>query len=166
MRILIAVSSRHGGTYGIARRLRTALAARGHAATVMTIEGFRCPDGYDAYVVGAAVYMGRWMRAAEEFLHDNLATLRSRPLWLFSSGPLGDDADPADALAHPEDLVALTGARQHQVFSGRLVRKELTPFERVAATMTKAPEGDFRDWDAVDRWADSIDADLRQLTPA
>lgn len=166
MRILIAVASKHGGTYGIATRLRTELLDRGHEATVMTIDGSRCPDTYDAYVVGAAVYAGHWMKPARQFVHDNLITLRSKPLWMFSSGPLGEDADPDRAVDHIADIGSLAGAREHKVFAGRLFRKELGPIERVAAAAVHAPEGDFRDWSEIEEWADHIDAELRQLAHA
>lgn len=163
MRILIAVASKHGGTYGIATRLRTEFLDLGHDAAVMTIDGSRCPDGYDAYVVGAAVYGGHWMKQAREFVHDNLITLRSKPLWLFSSGPLGDDVDPDTNAEPPEDLGTLAGAREHKVFAGRLFKKELGPVERVAAAAVHAPEGDFRDWAEIDEWADHIHEELTEL---
>lgn len=169
MRILIAVASKHGGTYGIATRLRTTLGDLGHEANVMTIDGSRCPDGYDAYVIGAAVYGGHWMKAGRQFVHDNLITLRAKPVWMFSSGPLGEDAaDEADeavdhAVSQPEDVGVLAGAREHKVFAGRLFRKELGPIERIAAAAVHAPEGDFRDWAEIDEWAAHIDTELRQL---
>ena len=164
MRILIAVASKHGGTYGIATRLRTALGDLGHDANVMTIDGSRCPDNYDGYVVGAAVYGGHWMKEGRHFVHDNLVTLRAKPLWLFSSGPLGDHADTDTAVDHPEEIGTLAGAREHKVFAGRLFRKELGPVERVAAAAVHAPEGDFRDWAEIDEWAGHIDAELRELS--
>jgi menaquinone-dependent protoporphyrinogen oxidase len=166
MRILIAVASKHGGTYGIATRLRTELIDRGHDADVMTIDGARCPDGYDGYVVGSAVYTGRWMKAGRQFVHDNLITLRSKPLWLFSSGPLGDDVDPESGIDHPEEISTLAGAREHKVFAGRLFRKELGPVERVVAAAVHQPEGDFRDWHEIDDWADHIDEELREVVHA
>lgn len=165
MRILIAVASKHGGTYGIATRLRSELLGRGHDAAVMTIDGSRCPDGYDGYVVGSAVYGGNWTKPAQKFVHDNLLTLRSKPLWMFSSGPLGDhaDEDAAKPIDHPEELAVLAGAREHKVFAGRLFRKELNPVERVAAAAVHAPEGDFRDWTEIDQWADHVADELAEL---
>lgn len=166
MRILIAVASKHGGTYGIATRLRTELSDRGHETTVMTIDGSRCPDGYDGYVVGAAVYGGNWMKAGRRFVHDNVVTLRSRPLWMFSSGPLGDRARPDTPMDHPEELALFAGARQHKVFAGRLFRKELGPVERIAAAAVHAPDGDFRNWAEVEHWADLIAEELDELAHA
>lgn len=163
MRILIAVASKHGGTYGIATRLRTELLDRGHEAAVMTIDESSCPDGYDGYIVGSAVYQGNWMKAARHFVHDNLITLRSKPVWMFSSGPLGKDAGDEQPPDHPEELAVLVGAREHKVFAGRLFRKELNPVERVAAAAVHAPEGDFRDWSEIDHWADHVGDDLAEL---
>lgn len=183
MRVLIAVASKHGGTYGIATRLRSHLLDKGHDAAVLKIDGSSRPDtdtydtdgtdthdtdtdAYDAYVVGAAVYGGRWMKPARQFVHDHLIVLRSKPLWMFSSGPLGEHADPGAAVDHPEDIGTLAGAREHKVFAGRLFRKELGPLERVAAAAVHAPEGDFRDWSEIDQWADHIDEQLRELAHA
>lgn len=165
MRILIGVASKHGGTYGIATRLRTELLDRGHDAAVMTIDGSRCPEEYDGYIIGSAVYGGNWMKAAQKFVHDNLITLRGKPVWMFSSGPLGEDADerPPD---HPEELAVLVGAREHKVFAGRLFRKELNPVERVAVAAAHQPEGDFRDWTEIDHWADSVGDELADLMHA
>jgi len=160
MRILIAVASKHGGTYGIATRLRTELEMRGHDADVVRIDGSRCPDGYGGYVVGSAVSPGRWSRAGRQFVHDNLVDLRSKPLWLFSSGPLDDAPRPGD---HPDELCILSGAREHRVFAGRMFRKELGPLERIMTAAAHRPEGDFRDWQEIVRWADHIDEELRHL---
>ena len=124
------------------------------------------PTEYDAYLVGSAVYAGRWMKSGRHYVHDHLIELRSKPLWLFSSGPLGEHADPDQAIDHPEEIGTLAGAREHKVFAGRLFRKELGPMERAMAAAVHAPEGDFRDWAEVDAWADHIDAELRELATA
>jgi len=101
--------------------------------------------------------MGHWMKEAVEFVRRNRTALAGMPVWLFSSGPLGED--------HPEDmgipatldeLLEQTGARDHQVFVGRLDKSELGFGERLISKVVKAPEGDFRDWDAIRAWAREI----------
>jgi len=59
-----------------------------------------------------------------------------------------------------DDLLAQTGAREHQVFVGRLDKSALGLRERLIARLVKAPEGDFRDWDAIRGWASRIAAAL------
>jgi menaquinone-dependent protoporphyrinogen oxidase len=54
-------------------------------------------DGYDAVVLGSAVYLGNWMKPAKEFAVREAAALAAVPVWLFSSGPIGSPPeDPAD----------------------------------------------------------------------
>lgn len=161
MKILIAVASRHGGTHGIATRLASELRRLGHDVDLHDIDGTEPGDDYDAYVVGSAVYADAWMKPGRRFLHDHLVQLRSRPLWLFSSGPLGAQMGGSE---HPDEFGTLAGAREHHVFGGRMFRKELGPMERVVAAAVHAPEGDFRDWHDVDVWADHIDTELRELS--
>jgi menaquinone-dependent protoporphyrinogen oxidase len=51
----------------------------------------RSVGGYDAVIVGGALYHGRWHRAARRFVRRHRTALRSMPVWFFSSRPLGDD---------------------------------------------------------------------------
>ncbi len=46
------------------------------------------------------------------------------------------------------------------MFFGALSRDRLSFGERMIAKAVKAPQGDFRDWDAIAAWADSIADEL------
>jgi len=160
MRILIAVASRHGGTRGIAEAIGQELRTAGHSVTVEHAGGAMSVEGYDAALVGSAVYMGAWLPAARQFVERHAAALTAMPVWLFSSGPLGDDPQPGPPLAHLDALMQETGAREHRIFVGKLDKGEIGFGERVVAQAVKAPEGDFRDWAAIRAWADQIAAAL------
>ena len=83
------------------------------------------------------------------------------PVWLFSSGPLGDEATAKiDDPRQLAELTELTGAEGHQMFFGKIDRADLAMGERAVMKMVKAPYGDFRDWEAIKRWADEIGAGL------
>jgi menaquinone-dependent protoporphyrinogen oxidase len=165
----VAVASRHGSTAEIARRLtevlREALAEQDPDAVVdlRPVGTVRDLRSYDAVVVGSALYLGRWLRPARRFVRDHAAELRARPVWLFSSGPVGDpsSASPGVELGVPE----LFGAREHHVFAGRLLRAELGVAERLAVRAAHADDGDFRDWADVSSWARGIAADLTVGAP-
>jgi menaquinone-dependent protoporphyrinogen oxidase len=119
-------------------------------------------DDYDAVVIGSAIYLGEWLKEAEELAREHAEVLRERPVWLFSSGPVGDQ--PL-AMAEPDciaDLMALTGAREHQLFAGRLRQAVLDLGERAALRVVRASEGDYRDWDAIREWANRIADDLAE----
>lgn len=100
--------------------------------------------------------MGHWLEPAKQ-VADEVATSDPAPLvWLFSSGPVGDppkpDEDPVDVAA----LLTATGALDHKVFAGKIDKARLGFGERAMLAAVRAAEGDFRDWAAIDAWADSI----------
>jgi menaquinone-dependent protoporphyrinogen oxidase len=155
MHVLIAVASRHGSTQEIADAIAGVLRVAGFTVTCEEINGVASLDGYDAVVLGSAVYMGNWLPEARQFADIHTATLSGMPLWLFSSGPIGPDTPSPEPSKLPE-LAARLGARDHRVFAGRLVREDLSFAERLITRVVKAPEGDYRDWEAIRAWATDI----------
>jgi hypothetical protein len=171
-RVLIVVASRHGATGEIGHGLARALVesdvglAAGLEAVCVPVEQRPDPAPYDAVVLGSAVYMGRWLEPARQYVAANAAELRGRPVWLFSSGPIGEPPFPADEPHDVGPLAQLIGARRHRVFPGRLDKGLLTFGERALVTAMRAPVGDFRDWDAVWSWGDEIAGDVIRLMTA
>lgn len=168
MKILVCVASKHHATEEIGARVRQVL-ARDLGGAVVEL---RAPDdvtsveAYDAVVVGSAVYLGRWLPRARRFVERHAADLSARPVWLFSSGPVArqpaPDRPPADVAA----LRPAVSARDHHVFAGRLERRVLSRWERAVVHALKVPDGDWRDWPAIEAWAGTIAQDLRAVTPA
>jgi menaquinone-dependent protoporphyrinogen oxidase len=150
MTVLVAYASRHGATREIAEALGRDLCERDIDAEVRSADEVDGLDDYDAVVLGSALYMGKWLPAAQA-LRDRCT---GEPLWLFSSGPLGDPPLP-----EPPDL----GPR-HRTFGGRLSRGELSLGERGIVRMVKAQYGDYRDWDAVAELAGEIAGALGRTT--
>lgn len=165
-RVLIAVASRHGATRDIAQaigaRLEEGSAGRaaGVLAVVLAAEQHPDPAPYDAVILGSAVYAGRWLEPAREYATAHAAALRDKEVWLFSSGPIGVPPFPPDEPHDAGPLRQVTGARDHRVFPGRLDKQLLGFAERAMVTAMRAPLGDFRDWDAIQDWADEIATEL------
>ena len=175
MRVLVAYASRHGSTQGIAERIAESLRAAGLEAEARPVTQVKSATEHDAFVIGSAAYMFHWLKEAKEFVTRHRAVLAERPVWLFSSGPLGTDLVDEDGrdifeATRPKEfaeLQALLRPRGDHVFFGawdpdapaigmaeRFVR--LMP-----ASKTTLPAGDFRDWAAIDAWAAEIAAALR-----
>ena len=162
MRVLVAAASRHGATAEIAERIAGHLTERGLSVETTTLPA---ADGeiarYDAFVIGSAIYLGKWLKDATRFLEGHSAELDAHPTWLFASGsivgdpPAGDDPKAMRA-SLAEDLIASTHAREHKLFGGKLDNSKLGICERVPVRMAHGREGDWRDWQQVDAWADSI----------
>ena len=165
-RVLVTAASRHGSTHeiaeAIARSLTKSAAGRsvGLIASSMPAENRPDPSAFDAVVLGSAVYAGSWLAAAKDLVTAHTAALRARPLWLFSSGPIGDPPFPPDEPYDAGTFTQMLGARGHVVFPGRLEKSRLSFGERAMVTAMRAPVGDFRDWAAVTGWAEAVAADL------
>jgi menaquinone-dependent protoporphyrinogen oxidase len=128
----------------------------------------RSLDGYDAVIIGSAVYMGHWLDPAKELVNRFHDALTGRPVWLFSSGPVGKpsgklarsmDQDPVDL----PGMLEATRARDHRRFAGKLDRKVLSLPQRASLLVFRGLNGDFRDWAGIRQWAEGIAA---QLAPA
>lgn len=156
MNVLVTAASRQGATSEIAEGLAQALRERGFAATLSTPENVHAVDGYDAFVIGSAVYMGHWLEPATEFVDGFAASLARRPVWLFSSGPVGDPKRKlvqkmgADPLELPT-LLAQTHAREHRMLAGKLAGDSLSRPRRLSLRLFPSIEGDWRDWNEIAR---------------
>lgn len=169
MTVLIAAASKHHSTSGIAEAVAAELRTMGYEVDVATASESVAVDRYDAVILGSAVYMGKWLPEATAFAARNVRALREKAVWLFSSGPLGwGDPIPKEDPAGVAALLTELGARGHQVFVGKLDKQDLGFVERLATRAVKAPEGDFRDWQAIRAWAREIGTGLgpRPATPA
>jgi menaquinone-dependent protoporphyrinogen oxidase len=176
MNVLVGYATKYGATQGIAERIAEQLQVAGVAAEVRPVQAVGDLTGYDAYVIGSAIYMGAWRKEATAFVQSNQAILAAHPVWLFGSGPLGaatTDSRGQDLLvvSEPKEFAEFTEAirpRGRQMFFGALDPRTLTLPERLLrrlpAGRTLLPEGDFRDWSAIDAWAAGIAHELATVS--
>ena len=186
MAILICYASKYGGTQEIAERIGGKLHELGHDVEVKSADAVVDVSGYSAFVIGSGVYSGAWLPEAADFVRRNSGTLSARPVWLFSSGPLGPkvasehEQGPDVVLGQirvfgsthtihwpvPKEVVEFRSVikpREHEMFFGVLNHKKLPFVQSIAVRAVGGMEGDYRDWKAIDAWAESI---ARALTPA
>ena len=166
MTVLIAYASKHGSTQGIAERIAEKFRQLGKEAEARSVDTVEDPGNYEAFVIGSAIYYGSWMKEATEWVHRNQAVLARHPVWLFSVGPLGtevQDAEQQPGGGQPKEMAEFQqaiGPREQLIFFGVLDHHKLSFPERMVAKALRAPEGDFRDWQAIEAWAESIARDL------
>ncbi|TMD67341.1 MAG: protoporphyrinogen oxidase [Chloroflexi bacterium] len=161
MTVLVAYASKHGSTQGITERIAEQLRQMGKQAEARPVEDVTDPGSYEAFVIGSAVYYGSWLKEATEWVHRHQAILSSHPVWLFSVGPLG--AEVKDAEPQPKEMAEFEQVlrpRDQRIFFGALDHKSLSFAERMVVKAVRAPEGDFRDWQAIEAWAANIAQDL------
>lgn len=161
MTVLVAYASKHGATAGIAEAIAHTLADHDVKAEARGVDEVNDLGPYEAVVLGSAVYAGSWMKDAVSFAERHAVALARMPVWLFSSGPLGEDVK--DAEAQPRQLAEMRrtiAPRDHRVFFGALDMSTLGFGERMIVKAVKAPVGDFRNWDAIRGWAEGIAEEL------
>ena len=129
-------------------------------------------------MIGSALYIGHWMKEAKQFVSRNGFVLSRRPVWLFSSGPTGkerknkkgeDLLDPF--VSGPTDLLKIERGlmvRDHRVFFGAFDPENLGFFTRQIfksrAIREASPVGDYRDWNDIETWTNSIAQGLVENT--
>jgi menaquinone-dependent protoporphyrinogen oxidase len=176
MNVLVVHASKAGATAGIAERIAGTISGSGHEAIARPADKADEPSHFDAVVLGSAVYLGHWLKEAKEYAEQHRDALSTRPVWLFSSGPLGTsrvDDEGRDLLevSAPHELPELVGLlhpQEHRVFFGALEPTRLSfahrALRKLPAGRKLLPEGDFRDWEEVERWASGIAAQLTETT--
>jgi menaquinone-dependent protoporphyrinogen oxidase len=156
MKVLVSAASRHGSTAEIAENIGATLSSEGFDVDVRRPEDVTTVAPYDGVVLGSGVYAGRWLEPIKRLIAREARELAFKPVWLFSSGPIGDPPKPAE---EPPDMVAAR-ERLHPIdtaiFPGRLDRSDLGLAEKAIVAVVHAPDGDFRAWQPVSAWASKI----------
>ncbi|MGI9595605.1 MAG: flavodoxin domain-containing protein [Acidimicrobiales bacterium] len=158
---MVVPASKYGGTAEIGRAMAKTLRERGIDVDVSQPELMFDLSPYAAHIIGSALYMGGWLDRATDFVDEYQDALRLKPTWLFSSGPLGEARPEIPVSPDAIDrLMTSTEAKDHRLFSGRLDVDRLSRTERFITKWVGAKSGDFREWDEIEAWVESIADEL------
>ncbi|MFY7069368.1 flavodoxin domain-containing protein [Nocardiopsis changdeensis] len=164
MTVLVGYASEHGSTEGVARRIAVRLRERGCTADAQPLAEAPGAEVYEAAVLGSAVHGGAWLTEASDYLRANTDALGRMPVWLFSVGLARAVGGWFEKHARdPEEIMELCRGfdlREHRLLAGALRPEHIPLPGRVFYRLIGGHYGDFRDWDEIDAWADTIAADL------
>lgn len=164
MKVLVAHASKHGSTREMAEEVARELTARGLDTTCIPASEVESVTGYDALVLGAAIYAGSWPKSARKFVSCVTAQAPKVPTWVFSSGPVGEPLGPSALPSGPRELAAKMHLCEHTMFPGVLDRSKLGLLEKGVVGAIKAADGDYRNWDALRDWSGRIAESLMPPT--
>lgn len=159
-KVLVVYATGTGCTAGVAERIGETLAGKGMRVDVEPFESRPEPGAYDAIVAGSGTRAGSWHAAAKKWMIHNAPALKGKPLALFTVGiALADGVEKTEEmLGYTDKLLAKTGVEPLDigVFAGWCEPRKFNYLERQIMKIAKAPEGDHRDWDAIEAWAASV----------
>ena len=154
--VLVTYGTTNGSTAEIAEAVADVLRKEGLAVESRPARSVTNVSRYDAVVVGGGLYAGRWHKDARRLVRRHRGELAKRPVWFFSSGPL-------DASASERDIPPVRGVRRamvrldvrdHVTFGGRL--EEGAKGRMAGMILRSGKGGDFRDFGAIEAWAENV----------
>ena len=167
--IIVTYASKHGATAEISKKIGEILTQAGFQTALADAKTVGDLSPYWAIVLGSAVYYGKWRQEAVKLLKANEQVLSTKPTWLFSSGPTGD-GKPLELLNGwrfpPGQQEIADRIQPHDIalFHGALDPDKLNYFEKWILKNVKSPVGDYRDWDTITSWANSIAETLQEIS--
>lgn len=160
--VLVLYASKMGATREIAEVVAEEIRGGGLSVTVGAAAELPDPSDYRVVVLGSGLYLRRWRRDAVRYLRNYRAELLVREVWLFQSGPCGENATTSE-MSVPSSVRRLADQIEAPLpvtFGGRLDPQHATGFLTRWVAASKELRGDFRDWNAIRAWARGIAAGL------
>jgi menaquinone-dependent protoporphyrinogen oxidase len=163
-RILVTYASRYGSSAEIAERIGEVLADAGQPNEVLSVEKVEQVEDYGAVVIGGAIYSGEWPSDLTEFIEEHEATLRQLPVAFFIVAlRLREDSEEMrrTVLETVDKYRVMLQPVSIGLFAGVMDYSKLSSIVRLQMKTKNLPEGDFRDWDAIEAWATSLPESLK-----
>jgi menaquinone-dependent protoporphyrinogen oxidase len=168
VRTLVGYWSGTGCTEGVAQRIGAKIRSAGAQADVRPLDDAVDVAGYDAVVVGSSVRAHSWHARANRWVAKNADMLGHMPVWFFTVGAamIERPENAAETRSATDKLISKTGVspRDIGVFAGWNEPTRFNAVERLVMRIARAPQGDHRDWNAIDGWADAVASQLVEAT--
>jgi menaquinone-dependent protoporphyrinogen oxidase len=158
-RVLVVYGTKSGCTRTVAERIGAELEKGGMSIGISAAHDAVLTADHAAVVVGSGVRMGKWHAAVRTWVGDHGAILRAIPVAFYTVGLRITEAGRTEEVrAYTDPLIQDTGVRPVGLglFAGWNVLERFPFLERLILKAMKAPEGDFRDWNAIDAWTAEI----------
>jgi menaquinone-dependent protoporphyrinogen oxidase len=165
--ILVTYDTIHGSTAEVAAAIAAGLCEQGFSADTQWVGAVAGIDGYDAVVVGSAIYEFTWLPDAKAFLSANEKRLETLPVACFIVCSAMSQDTPENRAAIQKSFVDPVLEQYPGIspvstglFGGAVdfTTNQYTLFERIVLRILGRVLGfkdtaDWRNWEAIDRWA-------------
>ncbi len=158
-RILVGYASKYGSTGGIAETIGKELCNAGATVDVFPARNAINVNSYQGVIIGSAIYMGKWMSEAVDFVKENKDTLSKVPVAYFLVGMTlvrPTEENRAKVLSYMDPILkAVPEIKPVGIgtFAGAMNYNNLSWINKKILKSKGTPEGDFRDWNEIRAWA-------------
>lgn len=160
-KILITYASKAGSTAETAARMGEMLAKQNAQVDVLPVEKVGDLSAYQAVVLGSAIRMSQLLPEVVKFVEANQAVLQQKSFNVFFLCMTLEKDTPENrqtVSAYLEPVRALVKPASEGMFAGVMDPKKLSLVERLLMKAMKTPVGDYRNWDQINAWAQSVAA--------
>jgi len=161
-KILVTYATYYGTTADVAQAVAKTLSEHGYETEVTPAAEVRDLTPFSAVVVGSAIRGGKIHNDVLHFLEDHEAELSQVPVAYFVCCMTMHDDTP-DSRYMAEGYLAEVFNKVSKVkpisigyFGGVLEMKRLDWLARLVVKALRAPEGDYRNWDAIIHWSEEV----------
>lgn len=161
-KILVTYATYYGTTRDVALAVGKSVGEHGYTVDILPVEKVHKVSSYDAAIIGSAVRGGKIHDDVLHFLEDNESELSKVPVAYFVCCMTMRE-DNSDARYQAEGYLAEVFNKVSRIkpisigfFGGVLEYKRLDWLAKVVVKALRAPEGDYRNWDAIIHWSDEV----------
>jgi menaquinone-dependent protoporphyrinogen oxidase len=163
--ILVTYASRTGSTAGVAEAIGQTLAESGAQVEVRRMQDVQDLTPYQAVVAGSAIRGAQWLPEAKQFIQTHQATLAHKPFAAFlvcmTLAMRNGEQYRSHVATWLDPVRRLVKPVSEGLFAGGLDISKIPSFSdrlkfRLSVLFGVWSEGDYRDWDAIRAWAESL----------
>ena len=165
-KILVAYASEYGSTQGVAKAIAKELCNNAFSVDVMYIKDVKNIEKYEQVIIGSPIQYDTWMDDAKSFVSVHEKELKEKHVaYFFTCLTLSKRSEKTEkqAQGYANDLLTLYPQINPQSvgqFAGVLDYSKFSTLFKVLArgmfAVLGVKEGDYRDWDAIKAWSNSI----------
>lgn len=170
LKVLVAYATRAGSTMEIAQSIGRIFIDAGYETDTLGIKKVRSLEQYDAAILGTAVHTGMLMPEMVRFVRKNRMVLCRMSVAAFAVCLSMKPQTPEHHAAAKEFLDPVRreiSLVSEGFFAGVMDYSRVGFIARfIVKNMVQTPEGDFREWDAINGWTRDLTERLKPLVIA
>ncbi|QPC80507.1 flavodoxin domain-containing protein [Phototrophicus methaneseepsis] len=168
--VLVAYATRYGSTQEVAESIAQTLYEQGFLAEIQPMQSVQILTRFDAVVLGAPMYIGKWHPDAHRFVVEHQDALKQQHVAIFALGPISTDKEEMLGSRHQleEELKRYDWLKtvSCEMFVGRYDPAKLSIAHKLLAALPASPlhgvsATDYRNWDAIREWASALPKKLK-----